>query len=154
ELGQHLRADGVAEVRSLEELHGHVQEAEALLLAEVVDGDDVGVGEEGRGLGLALEALARLVARPGRGGERLDRDVAIEDGVERLVDPAHRPVADLAEYLVLADPLDFHPLVLGGGLPAVSLPEGFLSAQYKMIPRRRGAPDRGPRAARRRGRPG
>ncbi len=57
-------AISVAQVLAFEQLHGH--EDEPLLLSEVVYGDDVGMGEEGRRLGLALEALLRLVvARPG-----------------------------------------------------------------------------------------
>ena len=52
-------ADQLLEVAALEQLHRHVDLA--LLLAEVVDGDDVRVVEAGRRLGLALEALAQVV---------------------------------------------------------------------------------------------
>ena len=69
----------VLEVVALEQLHGHVDLA--LLLAEVVDGDDVRMVEAGGGLRLALEALAQLVVGADGGRHRLDGDVAVEDGV-------------------------------------------------------------------------
>ena len=64
EVVQAAGADDLLEVDALEELHGHVEAA--LLLAEVVDGDDVQVVEAGRGLGFAAEALDELVVG-GRG---------------------------------------------------------------------------------------
>ena len=50
------------QVAALEQLHGHV--GHALLLAEVVDRDDVRVVELGGGVRLALEALARAFSSP------------------------------------------------------------------------------------------
>ena len=92
---------------AFEKLHGHVEDP--VLLAVVVDGDDVRVVQERRGLGLALEPLQGLVVR----GRRRTRDglqghLAVEDRVEGLEDLAHRSPAELAENLVLADPLAVH----------------------------------------------
>jgi hypothetical protein len=80
-----------------------------------VDGDDVRVVEQRRRLRLALEALQGLV--PGRDVrvERLERDEAVEDRVPGLVDLAHRAAAELADDLVLADPLAVHAVPAGRG---------------------------------------
>ena len=84
-----------------EQLHGHV--GHAALLAEVVDRDDVGVVELGRGPCLALEALAAIVSvdGPGRVGMRICPDNPFNDlsddnpqeTFEHLL--GGRPVADL-----------------------------------------------------------
>ena len=58
-LRRRARRDGLLEVVALEQLHGHVDLA--LLLAEVVDGDDVRMVEARGGLRLALEALAQVL---------------------------------------------------------------------------------------------
>ena len=100
------RADQVPEVAALEELHGHVDEA--VLLAEVEDGDDVRVVELGGRLGLALEAAAEVgLGGEGR-GDRLDRDEAVQERVLGLVDLAHRALADLPDDPVLPDPVQVH----------------------------------------------
>ena len=96
----------VAEVATLEELHGH--EDEPLLLAEVVHGHDVGMGEHRRRLGLALEALLGLVVAARSGGHGLDRHVPLEHGIPGFVDRAHGSAADLALDLVLPDLLQVH----------------------------------------------
>jgi hypothetical protein len=100
-------SDQVFEVFPLEQLHGHVDLA--LLLAEVVDGDDVRVVEAGGGPRLALEALAQLVVGAKAGGDRLDGDKAVQDGILGLVHDAHGPLAERSEDLVLPEPLQLHP---------------------------------------------
>src|SRR5262249_22532149 len=99
--------DELAEVRALEQLHRH--EDPALLLAEVVHGDDVGVVQARRRLRLAEEALAGLAFRAGAPGDRLDRHQTVQERVVRLEDLAHRALADLADDLVFADLLEVHP---------------------------------------------
>ena len=101
---------------ALEELHRHVEEA--VLLPEVVHGDDVRVVEERRRLRLALEALQGLVAGGDPGAERLQGHEAVEDRVPGLVDLAHRAAAELADDLVLADPLALHAVTAGHALHA------------------------------------
>ena len=97
----------LAQVLALEQLHGHV--GHAALLAEVVDRDDVGVVEPGRGLRLVLEALAGAWVLAQLAEHDLDRDVAPEHGVVGAEDLAHGARADLADDLVLADLAELHP---------------------------------------------
>ena len=113
---QELLVDGVPQVDALEQLHRHVEEA--VLLPEVVHGHDVRVVEERRRLRLALEALQGLVAGVEPGGDRLQGHEAVEDRVPGLVDLAHRPAAELADDLVLADPLALHAVTAGHALHA------------------------------------
>jgi len=61
---QHLSA----ELDSLEKLHRHV--GEVALLAEIVDGDDIGMGELARGLGFEEEPLVEFLA-PFTSSERM-----------------------------------------------------------------------------------
>ena len=76
------------------------------ILAVLVDGDDVRVVEPPRRLRLALEAredLRRLVAVQALGADGLDRDAALDEGIEPLVHDAHRALAELAPDDVLAE---------------------------------------------------
>ena len=98
--------DEVLEVSTLEKLHGH--EDLALLLAEVVDRDDVRVVEAGGRLGLAQEALADLVFGAQACRDGLDGHITVEQGIVAFEDLAHGPLTDLAQYPVLADLLDLH----------------------------------------------
>ena len=100
----------------VEQLHGH--EELVALDAELVDGDDVRVAEEGGGLRLPLEPLAHHLVRVEAGRDPLDRDVAVQDRVVGAEHLAHGPLAELADDLVLAD-------ALGKQLP-------------RILPRRRG----------------
>ena len=94
-------ADRLAQVAALEELHRHV--GEAVLLAEVEDGDDVRVVELRRGLGLALEARRKSGSSARARRDRLEGHVAVQERVVGLVDLAHRALADLPDDPVLAD---------------------------------------------------
>ncbi len=99
----------------LHELHG--EERHLVLLADVEQGDDVGVGQRPRDPRLLVEALLeRPVLRAPRGdveADRLDRQGALDEGVEGLVDGPHGAEAEGARDLVAADRgRDF-----AGGLP-------------------------------------
>ncbi len=85
-----------------DELHG--EEDLVVDHADVVDGDDVGVGDGGQQAGLAGEALAqaRLVAHAG-GAHQLEGDLAVELGVEGAVDHAHAARADGVDDDVAAE---------------------------------------------------
>ncbi len=88
------------EVDALDELHGDV--GLALVLAEVVDGDDVAVAQSAGGLGLAQEALAQ-VGRVGQARDHgLEGDLAVDERVDGLVDGAHAPAAQHPLDLVLS----------------------------------------------------
>ena len=72
--------------------------------ADVVDGDDVGVREPRHRLRLAQQARAApCPSRPVPGLEQLERDLAIELGIVRAVDDAHRAGADAFDDDVTAD---------------------------------------------------
>ena len=76
------------------------------LEAELEDGDDVAVLQVAGDLGLAPEPLARLGVLHRAG---LDRDVALDEGVEPLVDDAEATDPDLLDDLVLAELLHGGP---------------------------------------------
>ena len=91
-----------AQLLALQEFHRHVGEVAAL--ADVVDGDDIGVVEAAGGLGFLVEAPFVLLhlLRVERHVDGLDRDQAVEQGVVRAVDDTHRALAELGEELVAA----------------------------------------------------
>ena len=100
--GQRLAlGDEAAELVTVEELHD--DEEAAVVLAHVVDGDDVGVAEAGAGLGFTEKAGAELVGDLDLGGDDLEGDGAVEDGVMGFVDHAHAAAADAPEDMVLTD---------------------------------------------------
>jgi hypothetical protein len=67
----------------------HRDEGDAVLLARVVDGDDVGVVERGGDLRLAEEALAGGGVLDELGADDLQRDGALQQQVRRAIDDAH-----------------------------------------------------------------
>jgi hypothetical protein len=98
---QRVRA-GAAEVLEhvrerlpLDQLHGVV--VAAVVLPGGVDGDDVGVVQLRRGVGLALEPLHRLWGQPEPRWQHLERDAAVERDLPGLVDHAHPATPDLAQ---------------------------------------------------------
>ena len=86
-----MLVEDLAERGPLEELHRDV--GDAVRLARVVDGDDVGVVQAAGGTRLLEEA--RLEARERGPGERevdrLQRHHAVDDRIPRPVDDTHRP---------------------------------------------------------------
>ena len=75
----------------------------AVVLADVVDGGDVGVVQDAGGLGLLLEAAQAIGVGGEGGGEDLDGDVAAEARVLGAVDLPHAAGADGGEDLVGAE---------------------------------------------------
>jgi hypothetical protein len=91
------QADQIGERVAAHELHG--DEGQTVVLADVVDRDDIGVTEDAGGAGLAREAVAKLgsiVARP----EQLDGDVAADPGISRAVQGTHAALSDQVDDLV------------------------------------------------------
>jgi hypothetical protein len=86
---------------ALEKLHH--EKRHAILLADVVEGADVRVGQLRDRAGLAIEALAELRVGGERGGKHLDRDRAIEARVACFVDFAHPARAKGGKDLVRAE---------------------------------------------------
>jgi hypothetical protein len=77
-----------------------------------MDGTDVGVLERGRRLRFEDEAGLGIRVGVKVWGQELDGDVAIELGVERLVDDAHPTLAQLLEYFVVGNGLTDHPGII------------------------------------------
>ena len=82
------------------------------MIADVVDGDDVGVVERRDGTGLLLEAAEAVgIVREAR-REHFDRNVAAEARVAGAVDLAHSTFANLGKDLVRPEHLTSHYQVL------------------------------------------
>ena len=95
----------VVERLAVEELHG--QERDAVVLADLVDGDDVVVLEGGGGAGLAQEARrGRPRGRPRSGRMTFSATGRLELRVLGLEDDAHAALAEQLEDPVLAQPAD------------------------------------------------
>ena len=97
----------VLELLALHELHGDESNANPVLrLAIFIDCDDMRMIEPPGRLGLTLETREQFAglrrppscSRP----DRLDRNGALDEGVEPFVDDTHRAVPQLAPDLVLA----------------------------------------------------
>lgn len=103
--GTSHRAHPLLQRLPLHELHRDVDRA--FDLADVVDRDDVGMREASGDLRLASEASARGIEATAHaiGPQQLDRDVALQIGIERGVHDAHAAGPELASNLVTPDPL-------------------------------------------------
>ena len=73
------------------------------MLAEVVDGEDVGMVQRGGCAGLLLEPMEALRVGRKRRGEHLDGDVPAEAWVTRPIDLAHAAGPNGREDLVRAE---------------------------------------------------
>ncbi len=93
-----LAADDLSERATLDVLHD--DEVRAVLLAPVVDRDDVGVAEVGGGLCLAAEALDEVAVGRQFGEEDLERDLPVEHEVVGQVDLGHATSRQVAQDLV------------------------------------------------------
>ncbi len=85
--GQRPGAEDLVERRPVDQLHD--DEAAAFVLADVVEGADVGVVEGRGGAGFALEPLGGERIGRHRLGQELQRDVAAEAEILGAVDHAH-----------------------------------------------------------------
>jgi hypothetical protein len=99
--GKRAVLEPLAQRLPFEELHDGVRGG--AVPPEVVDGKDVRMRELGDRARLALEACERLGVVGQLGGEDLDRDVAIEFRVARLVDLAHAAGPERGEDFVRAE---------------------------------------------------
>ena len=73
------------------------------VMPELMDGQDVGVVQRGRGTGLALEAVQPIRIARERSGEHLDGDLAAEARVASAVDLAHAACAERRHNLERAE---------------------------------------------------
>jgi hypothetical protein len=95
-----LLVDQVAEGRALDQLHHDVRDA--VVVARVVGGDDVGVRETGGGDRLVAEAGPGALVGGEVGPQDLDRHPAREDGVVGHPHGRHAPARDRRHEAVAA----------------------------------------------------
>ncbi len=89
------------EVLAGEVLHGQIRLS--LVLAEVVDRDNVLVRQLPGGAGFAKEPLAAFLVGVNRSGDDLDRDDPLQQGILGAVHHAHATLAELFEEDIAAD---------------------------------------------------
>ena len=99
--GSHSAGDRLAQRLPFEQLHHGV--GDAVVAAEVVNGEDIGMGQRRDGMCLALEA--RQAIGIGRKLHRQDfeRNLATQFRVARAIDLAHATGTDRRDDLVDAD---------------------------------------------------
>ena len=106
-LGVHgLAGDTVLQRDPVEKLHG--DKRLAVLLANVVNGADVGMIQGGCGLGFALEAGQGLRVAGHFPGQKLECDKTVQPRVFSLVDHAHTAAAQLLNNAVVRNSLPDH----------------------------------------------
>ncbi len=88
---------------AIEKFHG--DEGFAVLLADIVDGADVGMIEGGGGLGFALEAGESLRVFGDVVGEELERDETVQADVFSFVNDTHAAAAEFFDDAVVGDGL-------------------------------------------------
>jgi hypothetical protein len=93
------------EALALDELHGVI--VNAVVSADVVDRDDVGVVQPRRRTGLAAEALQADEVRRRLGRQHLQGDVAAQRLLLRFVNDAHAAAAHLAQDAVVTEPFGY-----------------------------------------------
>ncbi len=98
--------DSVLQRQAVQKLHG--DEGTALLLANVVNGADVGVVQCGRGLGFTLKAGQRLRVAGDFIGQEFQGDKSAQPGVLGLVHHTHPTAAQLLDDAVVRDGLADH----------------------------------------------
>ena len=88
-----------------------------LMLAHVVDGDDVWMLQTGGGAGLGLKSLDGFCTGELAEGEQLHRHDAVQVDLPCAIDHAHAALADLFQQLVIAETLTSAFRLRFAGLP-------------------------------------
>ena len=96
-----VAGDDLIERLAVEELHHQI--GIALMIAQVIDDDDVGVLQHAGGFGLTVEALEQVGILGKAAGHHLDGDDALDEVIHRLVHDAHAALAQNLNDVVLAD---------------------------------------------------
>ena len=108
-------AQALGERSAVEQFHDH--ERRALVVADVVDLDHVGVaGQAGGGARLADEALPAVGVLGEVGGQDLDRHAAVEDLVLGRVHGSHAAVGDVPDDSISGGELGDHGRTADGRL--------------------------------------
>ena len=81
-------------------LHGDVRAA--VLVADVVNGDDVGVAQASRRPGLSRESVAGVLVLEIR-AKHLDGDEPVNGGIEGQIEDTHAALADAVSNLIPTD---------------------------------------------------
>ena len=103
-------ADAVLQGNALEKFHG--DEGFAVVVADVVNGADVGMVQRGCGLGFALKAGEGLRVAGDIVGEKLESDEAVQAAVFRLVDNAHTAAPEFFNDAVMRDGFADHAVAV------------------------------------------
>jgi len=98
---QGLASDQVLQGYAVEKLHD--DEGFSVLLADVVDGADVGMIESGGGLRFALEASKGLRIVGDVVGKKFEGDAAVKAGVFGFVNDSHAAAAQPLDDSVVGD---------------------------------------------------
>ena len=139
-LGNRSGVELAAQSLSFQKLHDGV--GDAAVVAEVVDREDVRMRKRRDRLRLSLEPGERLRVAGDRGGQNLDRDVAVELRVPSPVDLAHPARAERGQNLVGPESsargeghrlAEITPRLLAYFAPAISFwNRGFLRSGSKL----------------------
>src|SRR5215467_1062242 len=89
---ERLALDVAAQGFTVDKFHG--DERAPVLLADVIEGADAGMIENGNGAGFAAKALQRLRVTDQIFGQEFQRNRAVQAGVERFVDHTHSSGAE------------------------------------------------------------
>src|SRR5262249_47281543 len=92
--------DGFTQALAFEILHHH--EGTSVVLAEIVDRDDVFVADVGGGAGLEQESGFGLRVDCACFGEKLECDVTAEHAIASAINPGHTAAEELLDF-VFAD---------------------------------------------------
>ena len=96
--GKRTGGEQVAQRPAFEELHD--DEQPALVRAELVNGEHVGVRQRSDRAGLVLESCPAIRIARDAGRQDFDRDLAMELGVARAVDLAHSSLTEQADDFI------------------------------------------------------
>src|SRR5229473_3561613 len=91
---------------ALEKLHG--DEGFSVLIADIMDGADIGMIQCRGCLRLPLEPSERLGVACDVFGEELQRDETMEAGILGFIDDSHTAAAELFNYAIMQDGLANH----------------------------------------------
>ncbi len=103
---QRTSHDHVLERHAIQKFHGN--EAQALVLANFVNGADIGMVQGGGGSGFAPEALERLGVTRHIIGQEFQRNKTAQGCIFGLVDDTHPTAAELFDDAVMRNDLPNH----------------------------------------------
>ncbi len=112
--GNGRAVQAIFESLSFEQFHG--DEGPALMLANSIDGTDIGMVQGGEGVGFLAEALRNATLLAEFEGKELERDETIQLEVFGAEDHAHSAAAQFFEHLVMGDRLAWQIAAVTGAV--------------------------------------